>query len=105
MTRCLSLRYLRCFNLGSGMTVLTVRRPHESESSFKVSWLILSVDGGLFARKEISSIGFDLSIELPRFLVLSVVVSLTTSPLLPSIGRFLAPTGLGITVWKILLLR
>ena len=105
MTRCLSLRYLRCFNLGSGLTFLTLRRSHESESSFKVSWLILFVDGGLFSRKEISAVGFDLSIELQGFLLLSLVASLTTSPLLPSIGRFLAPTGRGITVWKILLLR
>ena len=87
------------------MIILTFLRSNGRESSFKVSWLILSVDGGLFSRKEISAVGFDLSIELMGFLLLLVVVSLTTSPLLPSIGRFLAPTGRGITVWKILLLR
>ena len=105
MTRCLSLRYLRCFNLGSGLTVLTLCRPHESESSFKVSWLILSVDGGLFARKEISAVGFDLSIDLLGFLLLSKVESVIKVAPFPSIGRFLAQASRSITVWKILLLR
>ena len=90
MTRCLSLRYLYCFNLGSSLTVLTLRRPHESESSFKVSCLILSVDGGLFARKEFSAVGFDLSIDLLGFLLLSKVESVINVTPLPSIGRFLA---------------
>ena len=65
------------FNLGSGLTVLTLRRSYESESSFNGTWHTLSVDGGLITRKRFQLKGLTLSLELLGFLLLSVVKSLT----------------------------
>ena len=81
------------------MTVFIFLYFHESDSSFNGTWLMLCVDGGLFSRKEISAVGFDLSIELPGFLLLSLVESVINVAPLPSIGRFLSQAGRGITVW------
>ena len=105
LTCCLSLWYLHCYLELWTMIILTFLRSNGRDSSFKVAWLTLSANCVLFARKEQCSYRV---LPCPSFSWVSYTVigreCCKVAPL-PSIGRFLAQAGRGITVWDYSLRR